>query len=114
LPLPPCRYFYNAEGVTVWELPFGDTAVPEGSGGAGDAYGDENEDFGQAEVDYGQGDAYDYGQAEGGYDQAEAYGDSASAYGADNGGGDDGWEEVLDDAGNVYWYNSATGEAQYS
>ena len=62
-------------GGTVWELPVGDTSVPEEG-------------------------------AEG----AENWGDGA---GGGAGAAEGGWEELMDDDGNSYWYNSATGESQY-
>ena len=117
-------YYYNEEGETVWELPEGDTAVPE-EHHPGGLEGDES--GGGAEY------AWEAGAAERGHGDASAWGTEdnggESAWEAEEGGGLNGgddewvegggsswgeeWEEAHDDQGVAYWYNAGTGESVY-
>jgi hypothetical protein len=83
-------YYYSEEGETAWELPVGDSALPEG-------YSPEGHGGGGAEFTW---------EAEAGGEWAEAGGGSGEEYGEE-------WEQVLDYQGGVYWYNTTTGESMY-
>lgn len=105
-------YYYNEEGETVWELPEGDTAVPE-EHRPGGLEGDES--GGGAEH------AWEAGAGELGHGDASAWGTEdcggESAWEAEEGGGsswgEEEWEEAYDDQGVAYWYNASTGESAY-
>jgi hypothetical protein len=83
-------YYYSEEGETAWELPVGDSALPEG-------YSPEGLGGGGAEFTW---------EAEADGEWVEAGGGSGEEYGEE-------WEQVLDDQGGVYWYNTTTGESMY-
>lgn len=117
-------YYYNEQGETVWELPEGDTAVPEEYHPSG-LEGDESNGGAKHawEAEGGGDSAWDTeeygGESAWGPDEegGEGYGGGEGAWGDAEGGGDggygEGWEEAYDDQGVAYWYNATTGESAY-
>ena len=117
-------YYYNEEGVTVWELPEGDTAVPEEhhpGGLEGDESGGGAEYAWEAGAgELGHGDASAWGTEDNGGESAWEAEEGGGLIGGDDewveGGGSswgEEWEEAHDDQGVAYWYNAGTGESVY-